>query len=725
MCAILAASMLTTGVVLTHSTASAQTVSAPASSAPAAITPVSGGSISIPDGNILHCFDWTFNDIKDELPNIAAAGFTSVQTSPIQGQSDPGAWYWLYQPTHLNLQANSLGGRDELSALCAEADKYGIKIIVDVVANHLAGAHDKIDPSLTDGQYWHNSGLNSDDENVDWTNRWQITHCDLGMPDFNSENEVIQQKALAYANDLKSIGVDGIRWDAAKHIGLPSEDTHFWDTVSGCGLWMYGEILDGPLSFKEDDQGQVQHAADLMNEYALYMSMTDSKYGDVVTGTVEKGNVPEGYGVWSARKVSDTKLVYWAESHDTYANKKGWTKNIDQNIIDRSYAIVASRKNTPALYLSRPFEKEENAIQGGQKGSTHFVDKEVSEINKFKLANLGKADYYTTSNGCAVITREGGGAVIVKGSGSGNVTVPNGGKYAKPGTYTDHVSGNTFTVTADTISGDIGNTGIAVLYDAGSISTDTSTVTDTSTNVDTSTNTNVDTSTSTPSGSVNIYFDNSAYNWSSVYCYIYTTPSGENAKWPGVKMEKDSATGLLKYNADAYKNGFAMFNDGAENTTNRYPADQQPGLEIGGKSKVFGAGNSWTDTDDNKTTESDKPSDTATSTDTGTSTDTATSTDTGTSTDTATSTDTGTSTDTATEVEILLGDANEDGKVNLRDASLTLKAVVKKAELTGKAFAAGDVDGNNQITAADSLEIQRFDVGYPSNTIGTTVKKAV
>lgn len=36
------------------------------------------------EGTILHCFDWKYTDIIEELPNIAAAGFTSVQTSPAQ-----------------------------------------------------------------------------------------------------------------------------------------------------------------------------------------------------------------------------------------------------------------------------------------------------------------------------------------------------------------------------------------------------------------------------------------------------------------------------------------------------------------------------------------------------------------------------------------------------------------------------------------------------------------
>ena len=43
-----------------------------------------GLATNIKDGNILHCFDWTYQQIIDELPNIAAAGFTSIQTSPAQ-----------------------------------------------------------------------------------------------------------------------------------------------------------------------------------------------------------------------------------------------------------------------------------------------------------------------------------------------------------------------------------------------------------------------------------------------------------------------------------------------------------------------------------------------------------------------------------------------------------------------------------------------------------------
>lgn len=117
---------------------------------------------SIQDGVILQCFDWTYNDIKNELPNIAAAGFTSVQTSPAQPSVKSGVWYWMYQPLGFYVGSNSVGSKAELQSLCAEAEKYGINVIVDVVANHLAGDHSNIQSDLKDSQYWHTYGTVSD-----------------------------------------------------------------------------------------------------------------------------------------------------------------------------------------------------------------------------------------------------------------------------------------------------------------------------------------------------------------------------------------------------------------------------------------------------------------------------------------------------------------------------------------------------------------------------------
>ena len=412
----------------------------------------------IQDGVILHCFNWTYQQIIDELPDIAAAGFTSVQTSPAQqAVTGNSIWYYLYQPNGFYISDSGLGSESDLKRLCSEADKYGIKIIVDVVANHLAGDHSNIDNDLKGSEYWHWYG-----NNIDYNNRYSITHGNFGMQDLNSEHSTVQYKVKNYIQQLKNDGVDGIRWDMAKHISLPSESCGFWSTVIDQSLFNYGEILDNPV---ENNQS---YANSLMNEYTNYMSVTDSKYSGTIMGAINVGSVSSAIGYWTqVAGISDEKLIYWAESHDTYSNNTnegGWTKYIDQNKIDRAYAIVASKNGASSLYFSRPSQTEKTAIMVGQKGSTHFESSEVAAVNHFHNVCIGEPDYYTTSGNVSITTRE-SGAVLVLGSGSNQyVEVPNGGSYTTPGTYIDEISGNKFTVTSSTISGTIGSTGIAVFY---------------------------------------------------------------------------------------------------------------------------------------------------------------------------------------------------------------------------------------------------------------------
>ena len=196
---------------------------------------------NIQDGTILHCFDWKYSDIEKEIFHIAAAGFTTIQTSPAQASEGTGPWYWLYQPLGFSVGTNDLGTKEELASLCAAAEGYGIKVVVDVVANHLADNHDNIQEDLKPSKYWHNYG-----SNINYNDRYSITHGELGMVDLNSEDEYVQQVVAGYIDELKKIGVDGIRWDAAKHIGLPSEDCDFWPAVTNSGLYNYGEILSSP-----------------------------------------------------------------------------------------------------------------------------------------------------------------------------------------------------------------------------------------------------------------------------------------------------------------------------------------------------------------------------------------------------------------------------------------------------------------------------------------------
>ena len=693
---------------------------------------------NIQDGVILHCFDWTYNDIKAELPKIAKAGFTSIQTSPAQ-PNGTGTWYWLYQPISFSIGTNGVGTKAELQSLCDEAEKYGIKIIVDVVANHLRGDHNNIDNDLKPSEYWHTFG-----GGIDWKNRWQVTHGSIGMPDIATENPYVQQKVCNYVQELKSVGVDGLRWDAAKHIGVPSEGDDFWKSVTQYGLYNYGEILGGP-----DDRSTGNE--DIMKEYTDYISVTDSNYGKELRDSFNSGKAPTSSGNWSEKGISNDKLLYWGESHDTWSNNKDWgfSNEMSQNVIDRAYAVAASRNKVTALYFSRPSSTNKESIKMGEKGSTHFTSSEVAQINKFHNAMDGKADYYTVSDGCSVITRKDGGAVIVKGSGSGEVSVENGGGYAKPGTYTDAVSGNTFTITSSTISGTIGSSGIAVVYDAepegpsasvtpGSTNYNTDELTltlncknaknaqysiddgafvnytngqkitigtnlayDTVTTVtvkasDGKTTSDPETYTYTkvdPNAVKVVAYDNSSTKWSKVNAYFWSDDNKEMTSWPGKKMT-DKGNNIFDIEVpDGAK--YVIFNNGDSQTDD---------LRIADGNKIYSNG-SWQNYSTVKPTQ---PTTAPSTTVRPTTIATQQSTTQPTTSQPATTQPSTTQPVTEPSNRILIGDVDLNGTFTVCDSTEVQRYIVNISTLSDEALIAADVDKDSVISVKDATMIQAY-----------------
>ena len=93
---------------------------------------------NIQSGNILHAFNWRMRDLVKYAPEIAQAGYTSVQISPIQATkaaANAGSyatdWWSFYQPTDMTI-GNALGTAAELKAATTELHKYGIKVVAEI-----------------------------------------------------------------------------------------------------------------------------------------------------------------------------------------------------------------------------------------------------------------------------------------------------------------------------------------------------------------------------------------------------------------------------------------------------------------------------------------------------------------------------------------------------------------------------------------------------------------
>ena len=390
----------------------------------------------------------------------------------------------------------------------------------------------------------------------------------------------------------------------------------------------------------------------------------------------------------------------------------------------------------------------------GEKGSTHFTSSEVAQINKFHNAMDGKADYYTVSDGCSVITRKDGGAVIVKGSGSGEVSVENGGGYAKPGTYTDAVSGNTFTITSSTISGTIGSSGIAVVYDAepegpsasvtpGSTNYNTDELTltlncknaknaqysiddgafvnytngqqitigtnlayDTVTTVtvkasDGKTTSDPETYTYTkvdPNAVKVVAYDNSSTKWSKVNAYFWSDDNKEMTSWPGKKMT-DKGNNIFDIEVpDGAK--YVIFNNGDSQTDD---------LRIADGNKIYSNG-SWQNYSTVKPTQpTTAPSTTVRPTTIATQPTTSQPTTIQPAT-TQPSTTQPSTTQPVTEPSnrILIGDVDLNGTITVYDSTEVQKYIVYILTLSDEALIAADVNKDSAISVKDATMIQAY-----------------
>ena len=106
------------------------------------------------NGAILHAWMWSFKTITQHMPEIAAAGYTSVQTEPMSKIKEVAAngkkftenWYYVYQPANTSIGNFVVGTEADLKEMTATAHKYGVRVIVDVVANHFTSDWNAIDP---------------------------------------------------------------------------------------------------------------------------------------------------------------------------------------------------------------------------------------------------------------------------------------------------------------------------------------------------------------------------------------------------------------------------------------------------------------------------------------------------------------------------------------------------------------------------------------------------
>ena len=438
------------------------------------------------NGAILHAWMWSFNTITEHMDEIAEAGYTSIQTEPMSkikvndanGKKFTENWYYVYQPTNTSIGNFVVGSEDDLKAMTVAAHAHGIRIIVDVVANHFTADWNAIDSDWRKSEYFHarNSCSGSGGDNIDYSNRWQVTHCHLlGLWDLNTANPEVANRMHDFLKTAVNDGVDGFRFDAGKHVELPNEfdGSQYWTTILQNGSqYQYGEVLQG-------DSGLDYKA--YANLYAKYGEggggATASDYGKTIRSALWSKNLNAG-NLMSLRNggVNDDQLVTWVESHDNYANGDKESTYLTNDQIRFGWAVVGARAGGAPLFFNRPKASGGNqpqfaeASQLGDAGDDMWKDTAVAAVNHFRNAMDGEAEYLRNcgseqnNNSCLMVERyktdnnAGNDGVSIANMG-GDQNLAGTPTKLDDGTYTDQVNGGTITVsngkiTSGTAKGD-------------------------------------------------------------------------------------------------------------------------------------------------------------------------------------------------------------------------------------------------------------------------------
>ncbi len=711
---------------------------------------------NIQDGQILQAWNWSYNGIKSNMKKIAEQGFTAVQTTPIQtikestkGKTMQGSWWVYYQPSNFKIDTNSwnaLGTKSEFKAMCDEAHKYGVKVVVDAVLNHMANKGDNtlsdtIPADIrNDSNCWHSIYQNTQN----YGSRWDITHnCMSGLPDLNTGNSKIQNYEIAFMKECIDCGVDGFRFDGAKHIEVPNDyegaSSNFWNNLlntttsyakstRGFTPYYYGETLDSTGG----GQG-------IVNQYTNMMSVTCNSVSNDIRNKVNSGDANGAkrtdFSYDDGSAPAAKKAVLWNESHDTYADNK--SRGQSDTTLKKTWAIVGSRGEAQGMYLARPRNYNDSI---GTASVTAWGDKEVGAVNHFKNYFIGQSEYLSASGSIVYNERGNSGVVLVNVSGSSASVNVRANKMSN-GTYKDEVTGNTFTVSGGMIKGQIGSTGVAVVYNpkpAGPVASvtpgsssyktdsvtltlsyenatsgqysvdngafqsftngqkitigagkDFGTVTTVKVKASNSTETSdVETYTYTkidPNAVQQIWFDTSQYRWSNVYAYIYIDESNRASGWPGLQMQTDSSTGYRYIDVPkGYENAKVIFTESETATTNRYPADMEPGMDLSGQTVIF-RNNRLEPYNPKPVNPTVRPT-----------------------TQPITEKPTVPTNPTTPYVRVLYGDSNQDSAITIKDATQVQMHIADIRPLSGNGKIAADVTGDGYVTIKDATSIQQY-----------------
>ncbi|MFJ7207432.1 carbohydrate-binding module family 20 domain-containing protein [Streptomyces sp. NPDC098789] len=442
-------------------------------------------------------FEWNFASVaKACTDSLGPAGYGYVQVSPPQEHIQGPQWWTSYQPVSYKI-AGRLGDRAGFKAMVDTCHAAGVKVVADSVINHMAAA----DGTGTGGSSYTKynypglySGADMDDCRAtisSYQDRANVQNCELvQLADLDTGEDYVRGRIAGYLNDLLSLGVDGFRIDAAKH--MPAADlaniksrltkpNAYWKQEAIYGA---GEAVQPSEYLGNGDVQEFRYARDLkrvfQNENLAYLKNFGESWGYMPSGQAavfvdnhdtERGGDTLDYKAGATYTLANVFMLAWPygspDVHSGYAftdrdagppnggavnscYADGWTC---QHAWREISSMVGFRNAARGQGVTNWWDNGGDQIAFGRGAKAYVaINHEASALTRTFQTSLPAGDYCDVQSGRAVTVNGSGQFTATLGPDTA-VALHVGARTCGGGSTPPAAAGASFAVNATTVPG--------------------------------------------------------------------------------------------------------------------------------------------------------------------------------------------------------------------------------------------------------------------------------
>jgi len=273
---------------------------------------------------VANLFEWPWTSVATECTGVLGPKrYGGVQVAPPEESVTVAGhpWWEVYQPVSYQLTSR-MGNRAQFASMVSTCHAAGVKVYADAVINHMTGQGntgyggstfpDKYTYpgtySYPDFHHYPDPCPEPDVQIHSYGSQAEVQECELvSLADLYTEHDYVRGRIAAYLNDLLTLGVDGFRLDASKHMN-PADIADIRSRLTGTP-YLYQEVIYG--AGEPVQPSQYEGNGDLL----------EFRYGTNLKAKFGGGNIADlqTFGASWGMEPTD-KAVVFVDNHDTQRN---------------------------------------------------------------------------------------------------------------------------------------------------------------------------------------------------------------------------------------------------------------------------------------------------------------------------------------------------------------------------------------------------------------------